>query len=293
MAVEGSIVSVSGGERSAPAGFFLASVILVAGTGVIGCLEPTPFDVDPSEVDLTAKSLARIAARSPSTNTFKFVAIGDTHDDYSALSAAVAAINTRDDVAFVIVAGDQTDQGLLREFELTRDELARLDVPYVTVIGNHDALSNGPEVYRRMYGPFDYSFEIGAVKFIVFNSNSLEFPGDVVPDRAWLERQQSDLDGAASAIWVTHQEIRRPDDGRDGGGKAFYARLLDEYPVASLVIHGHRLEHRLHRYHDTPVLQCGTFEMVFTYNLVTVRDGTATDIEICDLNGCDLPVSLP
>jgi predicted phosphodiesterase len=270
----------------------LAVVALVSGTGATACVQATPFDIEPSEVDLTAKDLARIQARRAEISSFKFVALGDTHDDYSALSDAVAAINERDDVAFVIVAGDQTDQGLLREFELSRDELSRLDIPYLTVVGNHDALSNGAEIYRRMYGPLDYSFVFGGVKLIFFNSNSLEFRGQA-PDREWLEGQQSDLEGATSAIWVTHQEVSRPDEPPGDDGKQFYARLLDDYPVTTLIVHGHRIEHRLSRFRGTPVLQCGTFQVVFTYNVLTVTDGRATDIEVCDLDGCAAPVPLP
>lgn len=272
--------------------WLVAVAAFVSGTGAAACLQPTPFDTEPSEVDLTAKDLARIEARRAEIPSFKFVAIGDTHDDYSALNQAVGAINQRDDVAFLINLGDQTDQGLLREFELTRDELSDLEVPYLTVIGNHDALSNGALVYRRMYGALDYSFVFGGVKLIFFNSNSLEFPGQA-PDREWLEGQLSDLDGATSAIWVTHQEIPRPDEPPGADGKQFYARLLDDYPVTSLVLHGHRIERRLRRYHDTPVLQSGTFQVVFTYNLVTVTDGRATDVELCDLDGCAAPVPLP
>jgi 3',5'-cyclic-AMP phosphodiesterase len=287
-----TLASAIVGERLHRRGCAFAFAALVSGTGAAACVQPTPFDTQPSEVELTAKDLARIEARRAEIPSFKFVAIGDTHDDYSALNDAVGAINQRDDVAFVIDLGDQTDQGLLREFELTRDELSDLEVPYLTVIGNHDALSNGAEVYRRMYGALDYSFVFGGVKLIVFNSNSLEFPGQA-PDREWLEAQLSDLEGASSAIWITHQEIPRPDEPPGADSKQFYARLLDDYPVTSLVLHGHRIERRLRRYHDTPVLQSGTFQVVFTYNIVTVTDGRATDVELCDLDGCAAPVPLP
>jgi 3',5'-cyclic-AMP phosphodiesterase len=258
---------------------------------VSGCLAATPFDTEPSEEDLTARNLARIRELPPPSDAFKFVALGDTHDNYAALARGVAAINARDDVQFVIVAGDLTDLALLGEFEFTREEFARLEVPYLTVIGNHDALGDGIEIYQRMFGALDYTLHFGSVKFVFFNSNTLEFDGKA-PNRAWLEDELSDLEGAASAIWVTHQEVDRPDDGEGGDGDAFYARLLDEHPGTSLVIHGHRIPHELWRYRDTPVLQCGTFQSVFTYNVVTVRDGRASQIEVCDLDGCDLPVSV-
>jgi 3',5'-cyclic-AMP phosphodiesterase len=277
---------VEGGGGSRRVAALTAAMMAAAGA----CVEPTPFDVSPSERELTATNLELIRAGAP-PDSFKFVALGDTHDAYSALADAVDAINARDDIAFVVHAGDQSDLGLRGEYEFTRDQLARLAVPHLTVIGNHDALGDGAEIYRRMYGPLDYSVEIGAAKFIFFNSNSLEFPGQA-PDGPWLERQLMELDGARSAIWVTHQEVQRPDDVPGGDSRELYARLLDQYPVTSLVVHGHRIEHKLYVHHDVPVLQCGTFQVLFTYNLVTVRGGIATSIEICDPDGCDSPVAL-
>jgi len=271
--------------------FMRWALVLAASTAAAGCPTPTPFETKPSEEDLTAENLERIQTLEV-PNPFKFVALGDTHDDYTALSSAVAAINARDDVEFVVAAGDLTDLGLVSEFEWTHDELARLDVPYLTVIGNHDALNNGARIYRDLYGPLDYSFAVGGVKFIFFNSNTLEFDGEA-PSRPWLEQQLADLQGANSAIWVTHQEIAHPDDGVDGDGAAFYGRLLDKYPATSLVIHGHRLPHDFTSHHGTPVLQCGTFQVVFTYNVITVRDGAAIEIEFCDLDGCAPPVAVP
>ena len=128
---------------------------------VSGCLAATPFDTEPSEEGITARNLARIRALPPAPEPFKFVALGDTHDNYSALGRAVDAINARDDVQFVIVAGDLTDLSLLGEFEFTREEFARLEVPYLTVIGNHDALGDGIEIYQRMFGPLDYTLQFG------------------------------------------------------------------------------------------------------------------------------------
>jgi hypothetical protein len=93
----------------------------------------------------------------------------------------------------------------------------------------------------------------GGAKFIMFNSNTLEFPNSA-PERGWLESQVADLQGAASAIWVTHYDITSPDDVEGGDTKAFYAHLLDQYPVTSLVVHGHLQEHEFSVYHDTPVL---------------------------------------
>ena len=53
------------------------------------------------------------------------------------------SINKRGDVDFVVHCGDISDFGVTREFELQRDILEKLTMPYVVLIGNHDCLGSG------------------------------------------------------------------------------------------------------------------------------------------------------
>ncbi len=264
----------------------LACLAALASTA---CLTATPFDDDLDlEGDVNRRAIERIHRQAPTAN-FKFVAIGDTHDAYDETAAAVEAINRRDDIRFVLHAGDLTDLSLNAEFERIHEILRELDVPYVAVIGNHDAIASGPEIYEELYGPRNFSFRFGKLKFIAFNSNALEFPEEA-PDADWLRAEHADLQPGERAIWLTHQDITAPDGENKKAAKALYAELLRNQPVP-LVVHGHLQAYELQRYEGADVLQCGTFEAVFTYTIVSVFDyGERLEFEKCINDDCT-PVS--
>ncbi|MCA9592864.1 MAG: metallophosphoesterase [Myxococcales bacterium] len=257
----------------------LAATLLVASS----CLRFTPFSTEPSERDLTQKNLARIAAQEQ-TLPFSFVALGDTHDGYDELSGTVKAINARNDIRFVVVAGDMSDRSLLGEFELTQARLGDIRVPVLTVIGNHDAIADGPEIYRKMYGPLNYTFSYAGTKFVMFNSNSLEFP-HVAPDREWLTKETQSREGAERLIWVTHQPVYAPADIPNGGSKEFYRQLLEAEPV-DLVVHGHLLDYALGTYEGTTLLQCSTHEYSAVFTVVTVAE-TSITFSRCHYDDCE------
>jgi hypothetical protein len=150
-----------------------------------GCLEYSPhaLPVADSERDLNARAIDRILAQPPAP--LRFAVVGDTQRSFDEALDAVASLNRRDDVQFVVQVGDFTNVGLLPEFRLMNDLFAGLRVPYLVVIGNHDHFSNGEGVYREMFGPTDFAFTRGGVRLVFFCSNSLSHGLDgTVPDVA-------------------------------------------------------------------------------------------------------------
>jgi predicted phosphodiesterase len=79
--------------------------------------------------------------------------------------------------AFCVQLGDMVSRGLPRYYGRFLEELGRLEVrkPYLTVIGNHDrSRPNGPSdsiLYRRLFGPCNYSFDLGAARFVVLDTS--------------------------------------------------------------------------------------------------------------------------
>jgi 3',5'-cyclic AMP phosphodiesterase CpdA len=156
-----------------------------------GCLEYSPHavDLDGSERDLHSKALARLAA-APAPAVVRFAVVGDTQLAFDEAEEAVDHLNGRADLAFVVQAGDFTNFGLLPEYRLMNHIFERLRVPYFVVIGIHEYLGNGEDIYDRMFGPTDFSFTFAGTRFVLFDSNSREFAFDgSVPDLGWLAAQ--------------------------------------------------------------------------------------------------------
>ncbi|MDD5629490.1 MAG: metallophosphoesterase, partial [Elusimicrobia bacterium] len=79
--------------------------------------------------------------------------------------------------AFCVQLGDMVGRGSPRYYGRFLEELARTGVhkPYLTVIGNHDrSRPNGPSdssLYRHLFGPSNYSFDLGAARFVVLDTS--------------------------------------------------------------------------------------------------------------------------
>jgi hypothetical protein len=79
--------------------------------------------------------------------------------------------------AFCVQLGDMVGRGSPRFYGRFLEELGALAVhkPYLTVIGNHDrSRPNGPSdcrLYRRLFGPCNYSFDFGAARFVVLDTS--------------------------------------------------------------------------------------------------------------------------
>lgn len=172
-------------------------ILLLAGMFVQGCdmIESSPYDVHVTgEKRLTEKNIALIEKATAGKETIKFAMISDSQRFFDETWDAVKAINSRDDIDFVLHGGDVSEYGATREFLWQRDLLNRLDVPYVCVIGNHDCIATGVEAYRAVFGELNFSFTAGDVKFLCLNTNALEFDGATpVPDLGFIKRELASL----------------------------------------------------------------------------------------------------
>jgi hypothetical protein len=258
---------------------------IVAAAGQLGCLTATPFGsaVADEDRDTIAKNLARLLEAGPVAPPFTFVALGDTHSELDDLADTVAILgSSRGDARFVVHTGDLTDNGLLVEFEWAKERLDRLPMPYLTSLGNHDALSRGDRIYGAMFGPYDYSFVYGGVKFVFFDSNTLEHEGEA-PRREWLSAELGRLDGATRAIAVTHQPVNDPDDVEGGDTDVFYRDLARDHDVA-LFVHGHIADFAVVPFEDGLRASTSTFEGGH-YTIVTVLDDGLA-FERCAFDRC-------
>jgi len=176
-----------------------------------GCelLEFSPNDirVPQAEQNLTSRNLARLAAQPKPTggDTLRFVFTTDSQRYYDELDPLVSSINKQRGVSFVLIGGDISDFGLSREMSWVVEKLNRLNVPYLTVVGNHDLVGNGRVAYQEMFGPLNYTFTYGGTKFICVDTNSREYAfSGQVPDVPWLQRQFADSANTQRQISVCH-----------------------------------------------------------------------------------------
>ena len=251
-----------------------------------GCWQPTPFGVDPDEHDLNARAVAELSEYD--SNAPRFVAIGDTHRAYDELAQAMRGVAGQPEIDFVAYVGDASDLGLQQELEWTQEALAQAGKPTLVAIGNHDALSSGRDVYREMYGATDFSFEWAGVKWIFFNSNTLEFAG-VVPSFGWLRQQLATRPAGQPTVLFTHRPPLGAED-RDGRQERAYRELFAEHPI-TLFVNGHSRQFRYARLGATAMLQCSSFNHTESYAQVTL--GRELRIERCVHGRCARVVPEP
>ncbi|MFT2009380.1 metallophosphoesterase family protein [Pontibacter sp. 13R65] len=219
------------------ANWFLLPVLLLT---LASCdiFEYSPYEVRlaPEERKINERNIARIQSLPfTASDTLRIALTADTQGFYADNDDMVNHMNRRDDIAFVLHGGDITDYGLLQEFRWIHKSLDRLKVPYVAVVGNHDAVGNGQQVYKAMFGDFDFSFTVASAKFIFLNTNYLEFEKKA-PDLVWLEEQLQDRPAYNHIFVVSHIPPTSYEFGEQN--KDEYQRLLNKYEV-SLSIHGH------------------------------------------------------
>ena len=219
---------------------FIFVLLMVA--GLMSC-DPwfsfSPYDatLDERYHGTTERNLAEINARDAGdSRPFKIAVISDPHYHFSKLEDAIAHMNRNDEYAFVIVTGDLSENGLRQEFIYFYNIMAGLRIPYLTVIGNHDYLSNGERVYRQMYGANNYSFVFNNVKFVMFDNNTFESNKD--PDMEWLAAAVENDHGYDHVIPFAHIP---PYDGQMEAHSQEYHSLMVRNNVG-VSVHGHKHE---------------------------------------------------
>lgn len=193
----------------------------------------TPQNVNKTQIDKlqskTAGTKIRIAVSS------------DTQRMYKEAQLFVDQINARNDIDFVILNGDISDFGQLLEFEGIYDIYSQLKVPFISIVGNHDLVANGPYVFRRMFGELNFTFNYGSIKFVCFDSNSREYNfNGIVPDIAWLKANLKLENGVSNIIAFSH--VPPNDADFDPSLRPVYEQLANSTPGFLASIHAH--EHK-------------------------------------------------
>lgn len=218
----------------------LLSLIACMLTSCEDAFDTHPYDVNiHGEKSINSKNIETIEDRFGKKETLRIAFISDTHGWYSETEDEVEDINKRADIDFVVHCGDLTDTGTIKEFEWIRDILGKLNVPYVSLIGNHDFLGTGNQTYKVMYGSMDFSFIASRVKFVCLNTNATEYDYmAAVPNFDFMEQEvTTDTELFDRTVIIMHAPPYS-DQFNNNVCKAF-RRYLDLFPNLICCIYGH------------------------------------------------------
>lgn len=235
--------------------------------------QASPYETLTDERDLTNSNLVLINNLSNNTkSSFTFPVVSDTHYFYEEFNKVQDTIKKRgSDYSFLLHAGDMTDSGLKWEYERSVEILKRASLPFLTVVGNHDAITNGREIYKRLFGAYDYSTEFNGARLIFFNNNSWEF-GSGTPDFNWLESELAKTDANQPIIIICHvpplQKERFSQEQIDK-----FRKFVADYNV-DFIINGHNHSHEVEILDGVTYLTVGTVGDNFYCEIsVTYKEG--------------------
>jgi Icc protein len=207
-----------------------------------GCekLEYSPNQAfsETSENNLNRKNIDWLRTIKDKNDTLSIAFIGDTQRFYDECEIFVNAINKRNDIDLVIIDGDISQYGLEREFEWITRTFDKLKIPYIAVIGNHDMVGNGTNIFKQTFGALDFTFVYDSVKFVCHNTNSREYSfNGKVPDIGWLQQEMISGPEIKTILPISH--VPPYDADFDKKLEQAYARTLSSSEKVSLSLHAH------------------------------------------------------
>jgi hypothetical protein len=175
-----------------------------------------------------------------------WIHIGDLHmtkageQNHLDLISIVEEINRAfaDSLAFVYLPGDVADHGSVAEYRVVRKALDQLQVPWCSIIGDHDVHEKSFTNYLAfMAHAKHYSFQVGSVRFVALNAFDVPDPGSLClldGQLDWLEEVLRQAEQRKqSVILFLHCY---PTDLRQGGDRL---RKLARSPSVRLFDIGH------------------------------------------------------
>lgn len=202
--------------------------------------EYNPYDTQNfAETDVNEKNIRKIETADGGGDTLRFAFLGDTQRYYDETAEFVEHINKRSDIDFVIHGGDITDFGLSKEYKWMYDILKSLKAPFVTLIGNHDVVGHGKDVYLEVFGDYNFSFVSHRTRFVCLNTNALEFDySTAVPDFDFMLKFLEDTVGIEQTIVVMHSPPY--DDQFNNNAGHMFNYIVSRYKNIRFCLHAHQ-----------------------------------------------------
>ena len=173
-------------------------------------------------------------------NSLTFAVLGDNRSNPAVFEQVLKQINRDPSLAFAIDVGDLVETGTVENFSTFLGEVRQyLGLPLLTVVGNHDLEKEdrSAALYRRIFGPDHYAFQLKGNYFIMVND--VENYQISEAQWRWLERELKKSQAYKTRLVFLHVPLFDP-----RGGENHHALSEDT---------GRRLAALFRQYHVTHV----------------------------------------
>jgi 3',5'-cyclic-AMP phosphodiesterase len=193
------------------------------------------------------------------TRPFLLVQLSDPHigatwgggaDSVAGLKATVEAVRRLPDAPdAVLMSGDLADNAADNEYEIVREQLARIDAPAYVLPGNHDdrdALRRHFDLSGAPGTPVQYSVDLGPLRLVLLDSiRPGEEPGELDADRLrWLDAELARAPERTTLVALHHQPVSTGIPAWDESGlpvadRRALGEVLERHPQVRRVVSGH------------------------------------------------------
>lgn len=213
--------------------------------------------------------------------------ISDIHANYGSdfnndiFEKAVKILN-RLEADLIFISGDLTTDGLLREYELASEKIAKIDGRKAIVPGNHDEKNLGYKLFPEFFGNTDFIRYDGNLSIIgLATSEPDKADGRLGRNRHRLITRGIQRKKDVTLIGFHHHLVPIPNSGREhniieDAGETLDIILRNNVP---LVLMGHRHVPYAVKIHNTLLVNAGTFScnrtrahFGNTFNLIDIRN---------------------
>jgi len=131
---------------------------------------------------------------------FTFAVAGDNHNNLEIYNKIIQNVNQNDN-SFFVDLGDSTRVGGASEYAALKSALDVLKVPYHMVMGDHDKVGDGFQIWQQYFGATYYSWGYQNVHFIVLN-DAVNKNGFSEEQLSWLENDLSSTQKELKIIFL-------------------------------------------------------------------------------------------
>jgi len=192
---------------AAKVGILILCLLAWVGAGHASDSAPLPAK------DWNLRQLERL--KTPDGGALTFAVLGDNRSNHAVFEQVLQHLDCDPDLAFAIDVGDMVEQGTLEQFDEFFKHLRSAGrLPFLTVVGNHDLGKNQDlTLYREIFGPDYYAFQLRDHYFIVLNDNLHTGMGEA--QMAWLEQELRKSQSYKTRLVFLHVPLFDPRGGEN------------------------------------------------------------------------------